>query len=85
MSDHDRIFPYNIKQATDENKGRYKLGDYYLIQCQILQTNIMRAIWQTVRKIITNEILGIKGLKCIISVCFCLVGVIIHTGRVKYV
>ena len=28
---------------------------------QILQTNIMRIIWQTVRRI-TNEILGVKGL-----------------------
>ena len=27
----------------------------------ILQTNIMRIIWQTVRRI-TNEIMGVKGL-----------------------
>ena len=30
------------------------------MQYQILQTSIMRIIWQTVRRI-TNEILGVKG------------------------
>ena len=29
---------------------------------QIFQTDIMRIVWQTVRRI-TNEILGVKGLK----------------------
>ena len=33
-----------------------------MIQCQILQTNITRTIWQTVRRI-TNEILGVKRSK----------------------
>ena len=33
-----------------------------MIQYQILQTNITRTIWQTVRRI-TNEILGVKGLR----------------------
>ena len=32
-----------------------------LIQYQILQTNIIRTVWQTVRRI-TYEILGVKGL-----------------------
>ena len=32
-----------------------------MIQYQILQTNITRAVWQTVRRI-TDEILGVKGL-----------------------
>ena len=32
------------------------------MQYQILQTNIVRIIWQTVRRII-NEILGVEGLK----------------------
>ena len=31
------------------------------MQYQILQTNIVRIIWQTVRRI-TNEILGVEGL-----------------------
>ena len=59
MSDQDRISPYNIKQISDENKEKYQLGDNKLIQCQ---TNITRTVWQTVRRI-TNEILGVKGLK----------------------
>ena len=29
---------------------------------QILQTNILRIVWQRVRRI-TNEILGVKGLR----------------------
>ena len=33
-----------------------------MIQYQIPQTNITRTIWQTVRRI-TNEILGVKGLR----------------------
>ena len=60
MSDQDRISPYNIKWASDENKEKYQLGDCKLIQYQILQTNIARTVWWTVRRII--EILGVKGL-----------------------
>ena len=44
MSDQDRISPYNIKQTSDENKDKYQLGDYKLIQSQILQTNISRTV-----------------------------------------
>ena len=29
-------YQYNIKQISDENKEKYKLGDYKLIQSQIL-------------------------------------------------
>ena len=61
MSDQDSISPYNIKQAKDENKEKYQLRDYKLIQYQILQTNITRTVWQTVRWI-TNDILGVKRL-----------------------
>ena len=43
-------------------KEKYKFGDYKLIQYQILQTNITRTVYQTVRRI-TNQILGVKGLK----------------------
>ena len=46
VSDHDRISPYNIKQTNDENKEKYQLGDYKLIQYQILQTNITRTVWE---------------------------------------
>ena len=43
-------------------KKETKLGDYKLMQYQILQTNIIRIVWQTVRRI-TKEILGVKGWK----------------------
>ena len=42
-------------------KKNINLGDYKLIQYQILQTNITRTVWQTVGRI-TNEILGVKAL-----------------------
>ena len=67
MSDQDRISPYNIKQTSDENEVKYQLGDYKLIQYQILQINITRVVRQTVRRI-TDEILGVKGL---IGSCAC--------------
>ena len=41
-------------------KKETKLGDYKLMQYQILQTKIIRIGWQTVRRII-REILGVKG------------------------
>ena len=54
---------------SDENKVKYQLEDYdyKLIQYQILQTNITRVVWQTVTRI-TNEILGVKGLRCCTTV-----------------
>ena len=65
MSDQDRISPYNINTISSRQVMRIKkninLGDYKLIQYQILQTNITRTVCQTVRRI-TNEILGVKGL-----------------------
>ena len=66
MSDQDRILPYNIYTISGRQvmriEKKYWLGDYKLIQYQILQTNITRAKWQTLRRIIMNEILGVKGL-----------------------
>ena len=67
MGDQDRISPYNInrissKQVMRNYKEKYQLGDYKSIQYQILQTNITRTVWQTVRRI-TNEILGVTGFK----------------------
>ena len=38
-------------QTSYENKEKYQLGDYSLIKYQILQTNSMRTVWQTVRRI----------------------------------
>ena len=43
-----------------------------MIQCQILQTNITRTTWQTVRRI-TNEILGVKGLRNDVSLLLSLI------------
>ena len=59
------LHQYNIKQTRGENKEKYQLGDHKLIQYQILQTTIIRTVWETVRRI-TNEILVVKGLnrKC---------------------
>ena len=54
-------YPYNFKQTSDENKEKYQLGDYQLIQLQILRTKIIRIVQQSVRRI-TNKILGLKGL-----------------------
>ena len=48
------------QQAGDEKKEKYQLGNYFLIQYQILQTNIARITHQTVVRI-ANEILGVKG------------------------
>ena len=65
MSDQDRISPYNISTISSRQVMRIKkdidYGDYKLIQYQILQTNITRTVWQTLRRI-TNETLGVKGL-----------------------
>ena len=46
---------------SNENKEKYQLGDCWLIQLQILQTNITWIVWQ-IEKRITSEILGVKGL-----------------------
>ena len=54
-------YQYNIKKASGENKGKYLLGDDWLIQCQILRTVTIRIVWRTVRRII-NEIFEVKGL-----------------------
>ena len=62
MNDRDRISPQvNIKNISDENEEKYHLGDYWLIQYQILRANIIGIVWQTVRRI-ADEILGTKGI-----------------------
>ena len=40
-----------------------------MTRCQILQTNIMKIVWQTVRRI-ANEILGVKGQLTIFPLIF---------------
>ena len=42
-----------------ENKVKYQVGDYQLIQYQTLQIDIIRIVYQTVERI-TNEILRAK-------------------------
>ena len=51
-------------QAGDKKKEKEKdqFGDYYLIENQILQTNTILIMLQTVRRK-SNEILGVKGFK----------------------
>ena len=66
MSDQDIISPYIIDttniQGMRIKKNINNLEDCWLIQNQILQTQIIRIVWQTVRRI-TNEILGVQGLR----------------------
>ena len=64
MGDINIIFSYNIKQTSDDNNKKYRIGDYSLIQYHILRTNTIIIVWKTVWKI-TNEILGEKGFKVI--------------------
>ena len=70
MTDQDRISPYNIKAISNRQvvsiKEKYKQGNYYLIQYQILWTNIIRNVKSTVRRI-TNEILEVEDLKCLVQ------------------
>ena len=37
-------YQYNSKETSNENKEKYQLGDYKLIQYQILQTDITRTV-----------------------------------------
>ena len=53
-------YQYNIRGTSDENKEKYQLRGYELIQCQILWTSTIRISWQKVWRI-TNEILWVKG------------------------
>ena len=53
-------------QTSDKNKEKYQLWGYLLNRYQILQTNLMRIIRQTVWRI-PNEILRVKGLQIILK------------------
>ena len=44
---------------SDDNKVKYKIGDFQLIQYQILQIDIKRIVCQTVQRI-TDEILVVQ-------------------------
>lgn len=71
VSEHDRIYSYNVKQTSDEITEKFQLGDTWLIQNQILRANIVRVVWQTVGRI-ANETLGVKGLRGLLvyQVCY---------------
>ena len=63
MSDQEIISTNSINMISSRQvmgKGK-KLGDYWSILNQILQSDIIRIVWQTVKRI-SNEILGAKGL-----------------------
>ena len=48
MSDQDSIsslqYQYKIKKTSDENWEKYQSGDCWLIQYQILRSNIRRIV-----------------------------------------
>ena len=43
-----------IRQTSNESKKKHQLGEYQLIQYQIHQSNIIRIVWQAVKRI-TNK------------------------------
>ena len=51
-----------MKQNSDKNKEKISIGGLLVDSIQILQTNIIGIVWQTVKRI-TSEILGVKGVK----------------------
>ena len=65
MSDQDRISPYNINTISlSKQVMRIKkilIRGLLIDPIPILQTNITRTIWQTVKRI-TNEILVVERL-----------------------
>ena len=68
MSDQDRISSFNINTVLSRQVMRIKKNINWgskLIQYQILQTNITRTVWQTIRRI-ANEILGVQGLNSLV-------------------
>ena len=52
---------YNIKHRSEKNEVKYELGHQQLIQYQIFRIDIIKIVWQTIRRII-NDIFGVEGL-----------------------
>ena len=50
MSDQDKISPYNINTISSRQGMELEENNNF-IQYQILQTSIIRVVWQTVRRI----------------------------------
>ena len=68
MSDQDRISSFNINTVLSRQVMRMKKNINWgskLIQYQILQTNITRTVWPTIRRI-ADEILGVQGLNSLV-------------------
>ena len=67
MSDQTRISPYIINTVSSiqvtriKKKAQLHVGNYKLIQYQMLQIDIISILWQTVRRT-ANEISGVKVL-----------------------
>ena len=62
MSDQDRISPHDINTILSIWVMRIKKNIDKGIQYQILKTDIIKTVWQTVGRV-SKEILGVKGLK----------------------
>ena len=60
MSDQDKISPYNINTISSRQGMELEENNNF-IQYQILQTSIIRVVWQTVRRI-AYVILQVKEL-----------------------
>ena len=60
MSDQDKISPYNINTISSRQEMELEENNNF-IQYQILQTSIIRIVWQTVRRI-AYVILQLKEL-----------------------
>ena len=58
-----------MKQNSDKNKEKISIRGLLVDSKQILQSNIIGIVWQTVKRI-TNEILGVKGVKHMILTLF---------------
>ena len=59
MSELEGISPYSVNALSNRQENKEIL---YLIQYQILQASIIKIVRQIVRRI-TDEILGVKGLR----------------------
>ena len=59
MSDQEEISSHSVNAISSRQMRRIKkktqLGDYKLIQYQILQTNIIRIVWQIVGELLMRS------------------------------
>ena len=69
MTKTEFLLTMSIQYQADKwwELRKISVRDFKLIQYQILQTNITRTVWLTVRRI-TNKIWEVKGLKEVVLV-----------------